>query len=275
MSVPRVMGAGDEPLGYGPVDATIGTVLLSGSYNVPAEGGGGFLQTPALYTFPGLARIADYTTPIPGFPVHPVYQLDGGGVQIVVDDQTILPPNPSPVLLISAGDVRFDNDGSDVALALRETNGGVWKRIAGTWTRVVSRNDPMPGGTGIFCDFTEVAIRGDAIAFVSRRSNPFQLPLDAGIYTHADGVLEKVATFTGDFAAETPLRFQIAAAGRWFDGEELVFAVEDDAWGAMMRATPAPEPSALLGGAAALALVAALARRSASLSQRAPTQEKR
>ncbi len=187
-----------------------------------------------------------------------VYQLAGGSIQTVVDDQTVLPPNPTAISILDASDVMFANDGEDVAIALREGTVGVWKRVGGIWSQLAVRNDPMPGGSGIFYDFVAVAIRDGVAAFASRRVNPFLLPRDAGIYTDAGGRLHAAASLVADFSAEAATELVVAGGGRWFDGTDVVFAAENSSWGGFYRAVPEPAP--MLGAGAVIASLLTIRR---------------
>lgn len=191
-----------------------------------------------------------------------VYQLASGSITTVVDDQSVLPGKSSPVPILDSSDVAFANDGSDVVIGLRQTGGGVWKRVAGTWSLVALQSDPMPRGSGIFYDFPAVAIRDGIAAFMSRRDNAFLPPRDSGIYTDDGGHVRAVASLLGDFEAEAFLDFYVAEGGRWFDGADVVFALRKEVEGAYYRAVP--EPAAALAWTAAITSLCVLRRRRSS-----------
>lgn len=183
-----------------------------------------------------------------------VYLLNGGSVETVVDNQTVLPPNSTPVSIFDVGDVYFDLDGTDVAVTLTESSGGVWTRIGGTWTRVVGRGEPIPDGVGVFFDLQATAIRDGKVAFQGGRNNPFALPIQKGVYSNANGVLEAVANLETDFGADVPTGFGVAVSGRFFDGVNVVFAADNGTWRGLYRATAVPEPAQGLAAAAIAAL---------------------
>lgn len=191
-----------------------------------------------------------------------VYQIVGGGLTAVIDNQTVLPGNVSPVAIFDASDVSFANDALDVALVLTESNGGVWKRISGQWSRIIANNAPIPNGSGIFFHFYSPAIRCGKVVFLGGRDNPFALPLQSGIYTDAFGGVVPVVDLSTPFAYPDPHDFVVAEGGRWFDGTDIAFAVESrtgEDWRALYRATPVPEPGPMLAGITDL-LVAASRR---------------
>ena len=190
-----------------------------------------------------------------------VYQWSGDVVTTVVDDQTVLPPNVAPVSIFNSSDVAFANDGADVALVLTESNGGVWKRVAGTWTPVIARNAPIPGGVGGMSDLGAPAIRDGVVAFFGGRDNQFSPPKQAGLYTDMGGVVHPIADLQTDYGADVLDRYDVAASGSWFDGLEVAFAVQDAGadWRALYRATPVPEPGGATSAIAALLSLAACA----------------
>lgn len=187
-----------------------------------------------------------------------VYQWSGGVLSTVVDNQTVLPPNASPVSILQDTDVDFANQGQDIAFVLRSFGGGVWKRIDGVWSRAVAHNDPIPGGQGKFFDLGAPAIRDGVLAFWGGRDNQFSPPKQAGLYTDRGGPLHPIVNLEADFGGDVPTRIDVIR-GRWFDGTEAVFAAEGDAFRTVYRATPVPEPTG--AAAAALAALATLARR--------------
>jgi hypothetical protein len=192
-----------------------------------------------------------------------VYQMVGGVVTKVVDNQTTLPGNASPAFILGQGDVAFANDGLDVALVLRElSGGGVWKRIDGQWTRIVAINTPIPNGVGNFFDLNLPAIRDEKVVFLGGRDNQFVPPLQNGIYTDAFGGVTRVVDLSTPFLHEMPHDFVVADGGRWFDGTDISFAVQGTAfvedWRALYRATPVPESGTAAAGALALAMLLAI-----------------
>lgn len=198
-----------------------------------------------------------------------VYQLVGSAMTMVVDDQTFLPG--STAFITDSSDISFANDGLDIAVAMPENGGGVWKRIGGQWSQIIARNTPIPDGTGNFFAFYAPAIRDQKVVFLGVRDNQFAPPLQYGIYTDAFGGVTRVVDLSTPFLYATPNAFDVADGGRWFDGTDIVFAVQGtagDDWRALYRATPVPEPGALLAGIAALLPFAAAAKHHAARRRR-------
>lgn len=189
-----------------------------------------------------------------------VYQIVGGVITTVADNQTPLPGEASPPFILASGDVSFSNDGLDVVLALTNLSGGVWKRVSGQWSRVVATNTPIPGGTGNFFYLAEPAIRGGKVVFLGGRDNSFAPPLQAGLYTDAFGPVTPIVDLSTGFAFADPRSF-VVADGRWFDGDEVAFAVEGTDWRALYRGVPVPEPGPAVSACAAIAALAAAGRR--------------
>jgi hypothetical protein len=189
-----------------------------------------------------------------------VYQLVGGVITAVADNQTILPGNTGPLTILDSGDVSFANDGLDVALAVDGFGGGVWKRVGGQWSRIVAHNTPIPGGTGNFFYLVAPSIRGGKVVFQGGRNNPFAPPLQAGLYTDAFGRVTPIVDLATGFVRAAPTSFAVAEGGRWFDGTDVAFAVQGDAWRELYRGTPVPEAGGAAAGAAALFAVAQLRR---------------
>jgi hypothetical protein len=199
-----------------------------------------------------------------------VYQIVGGVITTVVDNQTTLPGNASPAFILDQSDVMFANDGLDVALVLTDlSGGGVWKRIANQWTRIVAINTPIPSGTGNFFQLFSPAIRDGKVVFLGGRDNQFAPPLQNGIFTDAFGGVTRVVDLSTPFLHEMPHDF-VVAEGRWFDGTDITFAVQGtafvDDWRAIYRATPVPEPANAVASATAFATLAAIRRRRSHVS---------
>ncbi len=195
-----------------------------------------------------------------------VYQIVGGVITTVVDNQTTLPGNASPAFILDSSDVAYVNDGLDVAFVLTDlSGGGVWKRINNQWSRIVAINTPIPNGTGNFFALNSPAIRDGKVVFLGGRDNQFVPPLQNGIYTDAFGGVTRVVDLATPFLYELPHYFVVADGGRWFDGTDIAFSVQGDDfvedWRALYRATPVPEPASALAIAIASATLAAIRRR--------------
>lgn len=109
----------------------------------------------------------------------------------------------------SANDVDYANDGHDVAIVLKQGNGGVW-------SRVVALQTPIPGGVGNFFAFAAPAIRDGVVVFLGGRDNPFALPLQAGIHTDAFGDVVPIVDLATPFGHADPRSFTVADGGRWW-----------------------------------------------------------
>ena len=198
-----------------------------------------------------------------------VYQLVGGVISIVVDDQTTLPGNSSPTFITDHGNVLFANDGLDVALV---AFGGVWKRIDGQWSRIVAHGEPIPNGTGEFGSFRSPAIRDGKVVFHGGPYNHYGYT--TGIYADAFGGVTRVVDLSTPFVHDFPRDFIVAEGGRWFDGTDIAFAVQgsesgiglDGLWRAIYRTTLVPEPARALASATAFAALAAIRRRRSHVS---------
>ncbi len=167
-----------------------------------------------------------------------VYQINNGTISVVVDNTTILPGNTSPAFILDKSDVSFSNEGTDVAVALRASGGGVFKRVGGAWSRVIASNAPIPGGVGVFFDFFGPAIRNGKVLFLGFRNNTFSPPVEAGIYTDAGGAVDRIVDLTDDFGASTPSFLEIARGGRFFNGIEIAFAARSaSSWRGVFRMT--------------------------------------
>lgn len=237
--------------------------ILASTDTTVVPGGDGGLFTLMDRPIPSGGRILFYGE---GGGRRGVYQLEGGTVTTIVDNQTVLPPNVGPVPIFNGQGVVYAIDGNDVAIVLTDFGGGVWKRVGGVWSRLIARNDPIPGGTGLLFDLGRVAIRDGIVAFQGGRNNQFAPPLQSGLYTDKFGAVTPIVNLETSYGADVPTTYEVREGGRWFDGSDVVFAVDGQQWRALYRATLVPEPTHALASAAAIATLAAIRRRRGHVS---------
>ena len=158
-----------------------------------------------------------------------LYQLTGGIITKVLENGDPWPAGTGTVNLLSgAFSMSFANEGQNVAVALTDSFGAVFKRINGTWSLVAKDGDLIPNGNGVFFNMAAPSIHGGKVMFYGFRSNPFALPLQLGIYVESAGGYAPVVDLNANFGGITVASMLVTSVGgRYWDGQNVGFNVSD------------------------------------------------